>query len=281
MLGNTLEDLKRKDISCLTTCRSKGGGVSIDLDAQNVIEAIENTGITLSSTQISACNKLINDLKAFELWVKSKSLYGMMGGTAAAHKFNWKDPRDLDVAFRIVWNGGITHSTNGVLGNGINGFGDTKISPSSVLSLTSTHLSYYSRTNLNINEVEIGARNGSAILFVQLRQISNVSDCYMNDSSFISLSSTASLGFYIGNRPSSGTKNFWKNGVKTHTQNTTATTSPSSSIYLLANNFAGTMSEPSKKECAFATIGDGLTDTEAANLYTAVQAFQTTLGRQV
>jgi hypothetical protein len=35
------------------------------------------------------------------------------------------------------------------------------------------------------------------------------------------------------------------------------------------------------KECAFASIGDGLTDTEASNFYTAVQAFQTTLSRQV
>ena len=37
----------------------------------------------------------------------------------------------------------------------------------------------------------------------------------------------------------------------------------------------------STKQCAFASIGDGLTDTEAANFYTAVNAFQTTLSRQV
>ena len=37
----------------------------------------------------------------------------------------------------------------------------------------------------------------------------------------------------------------------------------------------------SSKECAFASIGDGLTDTQASNFYTAVQAFQTTLSRQV
>ena len=36
--------------------------IAIDLDAQNVIEAIQNTGITLSSTQILACHELINDL---------------------------------------------------------------------------------------------------------------------------------------------------------------------------------------------------------------------------
>jgi hypothetical protein len=34
-------------------------------------------------------------------------------------------------------------------------------------------------------------------------------------------------------------------------------------------------------EIAFSSIGDGLTDTEAANFYTAVQAYQTTLSRQV
>jgi hypothetical protein len=38
---------------------------------------------------------------------------------------------------------------------------------------------------------------------------------------------------------------------------------------------------PSNRECAFSSIGDGLTDTQASNFYTAVQAFQTTLSRQV
>jgi hypothetical protein len=37
----------------------------------------------------------------------------------------------------------------------------------------------------------------------------------------------------------------------------------------------------SNKQYAFASIGSGLTDAEAAALYTAVQAFNTTLSRQV
>jgi hypothetical protein len=37
----------------------------------------------------------------------------------------------------------------------------------------------------------------------------------------------------------------------------------------------------SGRETAFSSIGDGLTDTEAANYYTAVQTFQTTLSRNV
>ena len=35
------------------------------------------------------------------------------------------------------------------------------------------------------------------------------------------------------------------------------------------------------KQCAFASIGDGLTDADAVNFYNAVQTYQTTLNRQV
>jgi hypothetical protein len=48
-----------------------------------------------------------------------------------------------------------------------------------------------------------------------------------------------------------------------------------------ALNNDGLMQNWSNRQYSFASIGDGLTDTEAANFYTAVQAFQTTLGRQV
>jgi hypothetical protein len=37
----------------------------------------------------------------------------------------------------------------------------------------------------------------------------------------------------------------------------------------------------SSKQCAFASIGDGLTDAEALAFYNAVNAFQVTLGRNV
>ena len=55
-------------------------------------------------------------------------------------------------------------------------------------------------------------------------------------------------------------------------------------IYL-ANTNRSTTNLPdvfwSTKQIAFATIGDGLDSTDATNLYTRVQAFQTTLNRQV
>jgi S-DNA-T family DNA segregation ATPase FtsK/SpoIIIE len=63
--------------------------------------------------------------------------------------------------------------------------------------------------------------------------------------------------------------------------NTDDITTCDKEIYLGCLNLDGTAAQFSNYENAFASIGDGLTDTEASNFYTAVQAFQTTLGRQV
>jgi hypothetical protein len=52
-------------------------------------------------------------------------------------------------------------------------------------------------------------------------------------------------------------------------------------FYLASENLNGSANGYDNKELAFASIGDGLTDTEASNFYTAVQTFQTTLSRNV
>jgi hypothetical protein len=59
---------------------------------------------------------------------------------------------------------------------------------------------------------------------------------------------------------------------------------PSTSpIFIAAQSSNGTATAGffDVRQCAFATIGDGLTDTDAANLYTRVQTYQTALSRQV
>ena len=53
------------------------------------------------------------------------------------------------------------------------------------------------------------------------------------------------------------------------------------SFYIGAFNNGNTPGGSTAARIAFSSIGYGLTTTEAANLYTAVQRFQTTLGRQV
>jgi hypothetical protein len=112
-----------------------------------------------------------------------------------------------------------------------------------------------------------------------------ISDQY-NYNFRISSSIASATGFYLGTRTSNLSHKLYKNGSILGTNAVlNVTTLPSLSLFLGAVNLAGAGLESpgaySNKQCAFASIGEGLTDTEAANFYTAVQAFQTTLSRQV
>jgi hypothetical protein len=245
------------------------------------------TGIT-DATITSALDTLATDLKSYGIWTKMKAIYPFVGGTATTHKFNLKDPRDLDVAFRLIFSGGITHSNNGFLPNGTNGFADTRLNTAFYgLTKTSVNLSVYSRTNSNSGQpYDIGNSSNLAgtadPTYLITRYNTNVSVVGIADQSFAtSIASTDSTGFFSGGTNGSSTQKIFKNGnlIKTGTAGTGALANQP--LYIGANNSNGVASLFSNKQYAFATIGDGLTDTEASNLYLAVQKFQTTLSRQV
>jgi hypothetical protein len=201
-------------------------------------------------------------------------------------KYNLKDPRDLDAAYRLVFNGGWTHSTLGATPNGTNGFADTKLNQTVAGMFGNSHLSYYSRTNNTTatQQIEMGA--GANVLgtfsnlLLRLDTTTNYIGGSVGSRSPVSTSAD-SLGHVIVNALSASAKSF-KNGsliaTDTSTQTGVLNTFP---IYLGCQNNNGTASQYSTRQTAFASIGDGLTDTEAANLYTRVQAFQTALNRQV
>lgn len=258
-------------------------GAAFDADAQAFITA---SGIS-DSTQQNAINTLVTDLKGYGIWTKMKAIYPFVGGTASTHKWNLKDPRDLDAAYRLIFNGGWTHSNTGAKPNGTNGYADSKLVPSIALSFNNTHISVYSRTNSNTGGTWHGASNNYLPIFaIQLRDASNLMyfDGYDYGTHRISASDTSSFGHYIGSINSSTNQEFYKNGVSKVVQSAaqTQTSLPSYSIYFSTRNDAGSPnSYYSERELGLASIGDGLTDTEAANFYTTVQAFQTTLGRQV
>ena len=255
--------------------------LGIDPDAQAFITAAAIT----DPTQQAAINTLVVDLKGYSIWSKMKALYPFVGGTASQHKFNLKDPRDLDAAFRLVFSGGWTHSSTGALPNGTNAFADTKLGLINNTTLNSTSFGVYSRTNSNGTEVEIGAEgsapaSGSNIFI----RFSGVTYARVNSlQAWITFSDTDSRGFYISNRTAFNVVNTWRNNVKKATGTTLSLLPIGNTSYTLGanNNANNTRTYYSTKEQAFAFIGDGLTDTEAANFYTAVQAFQTTIGRSI
>jgi hypothetical protein len=252
----------------------KAPGVPIvsDADAQAFLNAANITNVT----QANAINTLVISLKGYSIWTKFKAIYPIVGGTASTHKWNLKDPRDLDAAFRLTFATGWTHSSTGM--TPLNTFANTFLSPSTSLILNSVHISYYSRTNENVTVIEMGTGLSDG-LFIEART-ANVSYYRVHSIALLSHADTDSRAFYLANRTASNLMNAWKNGVKVATSTGASTSLPTNTVYIGAlNNTLPSFN--TTKECAFASIGDGLTDTESANFYTAVQAYQTTLARQV
>jgi hypothetical protein len=260
-----------------------------DYDALNFV----NAALISNETQQIAINTLTTDLKNAGLWSKMKAIYPFVGGTASTHKWNLKDPRDLDAAFRLTFTGGWTHSSTGALPNGTNAYADTFMIANPTISETSNHLSYYSRTigsGTSTVRQDIGASDSpsynSSILLAIRQSGVYYAISFTNNASLISNTNADSYGFYSNSRTSSTSHKAYKNGVQIGSTNTTVTSGYSSMtsarIYIGATSVSGTgINNYSDRECAFATIGEGLTDAEASSLYTIVQKYQTTLGRQV
>jgi hypothetical protein len=236
------------------------------------------------TTIIGALNTLETDLTTYGLIGKMKALYPMVGGTAIKHKFNFMDARDLDVAFRLTFNGGWVHSSTGGLPNGTNAYANTFLIPIASLSLNNNHLSFYSRTQNNlINGVDMGAADAGninmldiEISFNNLRYYENSQNIYSNG-----VSGLLTNGMFVNSRIVNTDFKGYRNGYSEGTMSYVSASLTSYPIFLGARNDASVASFFSGKECSFATIGEGLSDTEVTNLYTSIQAFQTTLTRNV
>lgn len=247
---------------------------------------IAAAGIT-DATQKQAICTLVSDLQNYGIWNKMKAIYPMVGGTSTTCKYNLKDPRDLDAAFRLVFFGGWSFSNTGALPNGVNAYADTKLNPSGLINANDISISTYLRTNTDGLFCDMGASiNATSILYQYsiYARLSNVAytDLGSQSAGRITYANTDSRGHFISTRTSSTSFKAFQNSTLKATLTTPQTQSILSRfLFLGAMNDSLSTIQFSNRELAFAHIGDGLTDTEAANLYTAVQAYQTTLGRQV
>lgn len=248
-----------------------------DADAQAFITAANIT----DTTQKNAINTLVTDLKGYGVWTKMKAIYPFVGGTAAQHRFNLKSPGVNFSDFYLDFFGGGTHSSNGYLPNGATAYANTYLLPSTSLSQNSTHISYYANSDSNLG-IDMGSRyetGDSAILSLYIRE-GNISYSRLNNvGSEFTVTNNTGTGMYVLSRIESNTYNYYKNNVKSVATKTSSGL-PTRSVTIGGLSINNVWSYGNKR-CAFASIGDGLTDTEAANFYTAVQSFQTTLGRQV
>lgn len=134
-----------------------GGGY--DPDAQAFITA---AGLT-DTGQKDAINNLVLDLKSASLWSKLLAFYPFVGGTASSHKYNLLNPADTNAAYRLTFNGTVTHSSTGIRST-TGGYADTHWAPSSTLSIWERgSFGYYLQNDFTIAtyDAPMGAVDGS------------------------------------------------------------------------------------------------------------------------
>lgn len=257
-------------------------GIRADADSIAFYSKVTAAGGTLTATEQTAVNQLVVDLKAKGLWTSMKAIYPMVGSSAAACAQNLKSS-----SFTGTFAGGWTFASTGATPNGTNAYMNTTLMPSVSLAANNIHLSYYSRTNLvKASSSTMGSDNVGEYCRLIIRRTADVAATLIGNTTkgYTQCLVTDSRGLFIANAPNSTTRTFYKNGAAVTPISQTSlgtnglTTFP---IYLGCFNDKATAAEFDNKQCSFSSIGDGLTDTQAADFYTSVQAFQTTLSRQV
>ena len=208
---------------------------------------------------------------------------------AAQFKYNLVNPVDSDAAFRLVFNGGWTHSSTGALPNGTNGYADTKFNNQNNWTATSNgSLGISIATNptagvqCDIGSGSVADGNNSSILYARFS--GNVYYGGLNCSSVILGNTNASsIGFFVASRLNTTQHSIYKRGSSTI--NSTATnaigTNPNKTIYIGAgnDNILGTPLNYSDRKYNYSFIGDGLTQSEVDLYYSRITTFNTALSR--
>lgn len=263
---------------------SSASGSPFTPQAQAFITA---TGIT-DPTQQAAINQLTITLIADGLWDLMQAIYPNVGGTQDTCKYNLKDPRDLDAAFRKTYAGGLTFADTGVTGNGSTGYANTHYSPATHGTNNSIHISFYSRTNSAASNVTIGCgawfAAGDAVV-LSPTGTAGPTNAYTEVTGIgaVNVAVSDSFALFTATRTASTTFKLFQRGAELG-NNATAGVSiagTTDAIYVHARNNGGVAANFSPNESAFETIGLGLSDANVVALYTAIQTFNTTLNREV
>jgi hypothetical protein len=254
--------------------RSVPGGVPVDPDAQAFITAAAIT----DPTQQAAINTLVVDLKGYSIWSKMKGLYPFVGGTATTHKYNLKDPRDLDAAFRLGFSGSWTHNANGITGNGSDTYALSYFNPSAIFSNTKAHLSIYIRNNTTGSFLEWGLAISNLFFNLYAKFSGNFSARINSADSPLNSANTDSTGLYIASRTGANAIFLKKNNSAAVTGTNAESNRPNGNLFLGQLNLNGSPLSGyyTNRNYAFASIGYDLSEQNASDLYTIIDTLNQT-----
>jgi hypothetical protein len=245
---------------------------SVDADALAFFGRVTTAGGTLSATEKAAVNTLVVQMKADGTWTPMKAIYPMVGASAAACAQNLKSS-----SFTGSFSSGWTFASTGVNGNGTSAYFDTNCIITSDLPSTNYGVGFYKRSTNATNAGDIGRDTANLNIYSQYSPDGKTYHRGINASPD-NYSQTPLNGFYHQYGKTASSTAFY-NGTKKLTGGAGNTNSVGLSLCLAGLIFTPTGFNSS--QYTFMFTSESLTDTQAGNFYTAVQAFQTTLARQV
>lgn len=246
-----------------------------DTDAINFLNA---TGLYGQQPVTTAINNLVIDLKAYQLWDKMYLAYPFVGGTATTHKVNLINTGSYELYFTGSW----THNTNGITGNGTNTFTTSSFFYENVTNFGGDgSIGVYSRTNSQ-GGYDYGDGGSGFQHAILIRYSNGLYYAGLPIGNGATVANSNSTGSYSISRFGGDTLAY-KNGVNVYDANAgdqTATGQPS--IGAGRNTTAPAGAEDfTTRNYAWAFIAKGLTRQNNVDLNTAVQRFQTSMGRAV
>jgi hypothetical protein len=231
----------------------------------------------LSETEKNATNTLVVSMKADGVWSSMKAIYPMVGASAAACAQNLKSS-----SFTGTFTSGWTFASTGATPNGTSAYMNTFFNPANESSVASNDFSMgvYLRTQVGGIDSQIGnyGTGGDVLMLANYTSTNVLYRFFTSLDNTSSNSSNVSKGLTSVSTLTTSTQKVYKQGTLIYTGSSTTTFKGSKDIYVGAINGIGLYSAA---QFAFSYIGNGLTDTNVSNFYTAVQAFQTTLARNV
>lgn len=256
--------------SCSKEYSASIPGYKFDQDAKRFLDAAQ----IVDSVEMKAVNELVMQLKDSGLWSKFSALYPMVGGSATSIKWNLKDPIDQDNAFRLTFSGNPIFSTTGVIFPTKNDFADTHLYDSTMI-YNDNSISYYSRTQNSVSGYDMGCID-SELPFNQM-------------AIFHATNATDYFGFMIwGYQPAntiglfmltatSGNIIWYENGIQKFQKNDAPVNDYTGYSFLIGN--CRNAAAVGQRECAFASIGKGLTDSESKIFSNIIASYQLRLNR--
>lgn len=258
---------------------------AFDSDAAAFLADVLATGGTLNATISAATNTLYTELKSEGLYSKLIVWYPFVGGTDASHAIMGDRTQST---YDMTWYGGVTHSSNGIIGNNTNSLGITNYENGNLPS-TRTQFLYNVLSTAN-DRYNSGGGNGQQNNIIT--RFAGGTNAFFAHGALQSYTAGSigqdDRGNFISSIDGSNTLIGYKNEVQAVNTSSTNSTGSQNLLSVLGNNTTSVPGTPfsptnqvSNATIAFYGHATYMTAAEMVKFSEIINDFQTSLGRNV